>query len=117
MKWMKKVIISHNQTDSSYKLNETNYSDSLEFSASDRMITAPLFYDIDRTYLNYENQLNLLLKFCPTCGSLIVDLHKFYCGSLIGVRYNCMNNCASTFAAVNKEYAPWKSHVSWGNFI
>ena len=90
-------ITSQNQTDPSYKPNETNYSDSLEFSASDSMITAPLSYDIDRTYLIYGNQLNLLFKFCPTCGSPIVDLHKLYCGSLIGVQYNCLNNCASTW--------------------
>ena len=90
-------IISQNQTNSSHKPNETNYSDSLEFSASDSMITAPLSYDTDRTYLIYENQLNLLFKLCQTCGSPIVDLHKSYCGSLIGVRYYCLNNCASTW--------------------
>ena len=79
-------ITSQNQTDPSYKPNETNYSDSLAFCASDSMITAPLSYDIDRTYLIYENQLNLLFEFCPTCGSPTIDLHKLYCGSLISER-------------------------------
>ena len=65
-------IISHNETNPSYKPNATNYSDSLEFNASDRMMTAPLYYNIDRTYLIYKKQLNLF-KFCSTCCSSLLD--------------------------------------------
>ena len=84
--------------DLSYIPDEShNDSSFLNSSCIDDIKTTKTEMHEENKYIVFESMLDMLIRFCPKCGSLVSDIRKFLTGSMIGVQYTCNNNCSDTW--------------------
>ena len=77
-----------NDDDKDYVLSDKERSDSEGNSDDDRELQAT----DEQNLLVFGSCLKKLLKFCPKCGGVILELKETTCGSMLSVKIQCIND-------------------------